>query len=923
MDFQHTEKLAVALVRPSFLPLLTEPHPESGTLILRDGTTALLRPAQPDDVDALEQFLTALSPDARQHRFFSQGMPSRDLIETWCDSSNPQQGLTLLVIRLHEGQPRLLATGTYAAREPQTAEVAFAVDDAFHGKGLGTLLFEHLALLAIRHGYTRLWAVTHPDNRAMREVFKESGYTLQESVEGAEIEVALSLLPTEATVTRHEIRDRLATIASLRPFFHPRSVAVIGASRDPKSIGYRLVEALVSNGFAGPVFPVNPLAQTIYGLPAFADVQAIPDAVDLAVIAVPCTAVLDVAEACAKKNVRALVVISAGFAETGPNGQLLQQQLLDLVRQHGLRMVGPNCFGVVNADPAVRLNATFTNHMPPSGHVAMSSQSGALGIAMLTSARHWQLGLSTFVSVGNKADVSVNDLLQYWEADPNTNVVLLYVESFGNPRRFARLARRVSQHKPIVVMKAGRTTAGGRAAGSHTAALMTRDAIVDALFHQTGVLRAETLEQFFALATGLSSQPLPAGRRVGILSNTGGPAILCADACELGGLTVPELSESTRQALKSILPAHAALNNPVDLIASATAEHYRQTIEVLVPAPELDALIVLYLAVHADDAEAIARGILGGLAATRQAGIRRKPVYLCWMVEGDPDRSFVVEGETFPAYALPEIPAQVFSKVAAYAEWRAQPPGHLLEFEDAHIPDARAICHKALATHRDAWLGVNDTHAVLAAAGLPLAPGGFAATADTAVALARRLGFPVAVKLASRHLVHKTEVGGVHLHLTTEAQVRLAFEAIHSRLNSLQQVHLMDGVTVQPMISGGVEVMAGMSHDPLFGPVLAFGLGGVYVEILRDTTLRITPLTDRDAHEMVRTIRGFPLLEGYRGHPPADIPALEELLLRLSQLVDQCPEIAELDLNPIIALPPGQGCRIVDARIRVQAPSGS
>ncbi len=906
-------------IRPLYLPPLQSDRVDAGSLILRDGTTATIRAAEAADVPALQEFLDRLSPEARRHRFFSATVPSADTVAGLCDSSNPRAQLTLIVFRMREGHLRIIAAGSYWAKNPQTAEVAMAVDDAFHGKGLGTLLLERLALPAIRHGFTQLWAVTHAENLAMREVFRESGWTAREAYEGDDIEVELSLIPTATTVTRAEVRERLATTASLRPFFQPRSIAIIGASRDPKRIGYRLLEAVTAFQFRGAVYPVNPKAPEIAGIRAYPSVSAIPDPVDLAVIAVPREAVSSVVDDCAAKGIRACVIISAGFAEVGQDGAARQHRLLEKVRQHGMRMIGPNCFGVLNTDPAVRLNATFTSSLfPPQGRVAMSSQSGAIGIAALAGARRFHLGISSFVSVGNKADVSTNDLLQYWEEDPATAVIVLYVESFGNPLRFARIARRVGRQKPIVAVKAGRTTSGHRAAGSHTAALAASDTAVDALFHQAGVIRADTLDEMLSLAGGLAAQPLPSGRRVGIITNAGGPAILCTDACEAGGLVVPEFSNGTRRALAEFLPAAAALSNPVDLIASATADQYAKAIATILATDEIDALIVLYMSVTLGDTADIAQGILAGIAQGREAGGKAKPVVLGWMAEGDVDRTFALPGETIPAYPLPETPALILGKAAAYAEWRQQPLGVVPDFDDVNLAEARAMCSAAVGQRGAGWLTTEETRQVLNAMRLPVQPGGLARTADAAAALATRTGYPVAVKLASHRIVHKTEIGGVRLNLADEQAVRTAFDAIKTRVAQSDQSDAMEGVLVQPMLTGGVEVMVGVTHDPLFGPLIAFGLGGIHVEILGDVQFRITPLTDRDAAEMVRGIKGYRLLTGYRGHPAADLEAIEEVLLRISRLVEEIPNITELDLNPIFALPPGQGCRIVDARIQVR-----
>ena len=902
--------------RPRYVPTPYQDAPHAGRLILRDGTTASIRVAQPSDREALSAFFERLSPESRRRRFSSVSLPQAELIACLCDNSNPKRALALVVTRLHEGEVRIVATASYAAMNEMTAEVAFAVDDAFQGKGIGTLLLERLALLAVQNGFTRFWAVTHADNRAMQDVFRESGFAVREKWDKGDLEVDLSVQPSAASVARLELRDRIATTASIRPFFNPRAVAVVGASRDPSSIGYRVLDALVSNGFQGAVYPVNPIAAQIRGLRAYPNVRELPDGVDLAVVTVPRDVVMSVVDDCAARGVRVLVVVTAGFAEVGAEGRALQQKLVERVRGHGMRMVGPNCLGLLNTDPAVRLNASFSPIFPPAGRVAMSSQSGALGLAILAAARRFQLGLSTFVSVGNKADVSGNDLLQYWEEDEATDVILLYLESFGNPRRFARIARRVSQRKPIVVLKSGRTKAGGRAAGSHTAALASSDVTVDALFQQTGVVRADTLEEMFDLALVLGNQPLPTGRRVGIITNAGGPGILGADACEAGGLTLPELSPETKARLTRFLPAAASMGNPVDMIASAAPEHYRQAVETVLASGEVDAVVVIYIPVGLAQTDAITKAVSDGVGAARSAGAGDRPVLLCWM-DDQGGRKLQLGQESVPSFAFPEAAARALSKVAAYADWRRRPVGVIPDFDDVDLTAVRRVCERALAERGQGWLSAQETMAVLQAVRLPVVPGGVATTKEQAVQLAQQIGFPVAVKLVSRQLVHKTEVGGVHLALADAAAVDRAFDDIRIRLEKRNQLEAMEGVLVQPMLSSGVEVMVGMTQDPLFGPVIAFGLGGIHVEILGDVCFRVTPLTDRDAAEMVRSIKGYRLLQGYRGHPAADIEAIEEVLLRVSRLVEELPEISELDLNPLFALGPGDGCRIVDARIQV------
>ncbi len=703
--------------------------------------------------------------------------------------------------------------------------------------------------------------------------------------------------------------------ASLRPLFEPRAVAVVGASRSPGNIGHRVLAAPLDAHFQGPVYPVNPRASVVRCLRAYPSVRALPEPVDLAIVCAPRDSVADVVGDCAAAGVKALVVITAGFAEIGSAGERLQAELLAAVRGANMRMVGPNCFGLLNTAKAFQLNATFAPINPPGGTVSMASQSGALGLAILATARHRGVGIAQFVSVGNQADVTSTDLLEYWENAPGTEVILLYVESFGDPRRFARIARRVSRRKPIVALKSGRSGAGARAAGSHTAALAASDVAVEALCRQTGIIRAERLEEMFDLAAALSTQPLPRGRRVGIITNAGGPAILAADACEAAGLVLPELSPAVQQQVAEYLPPTASVCNPIDMIASADANQYRRTVEAVLRSGEVDALIVICIPIGFSDLCEVASAV----EAARTAATDAPPMPLCaiWMTEdAEPPGP---SGQPIPVFHYPEAAAQVLGRLADYAEWRGQPVGSAAPVAALDAAAVQAICDRSVAETGGGWLSAVATRRLLAAAGFSLLPGGIALDADQAVALAEEVGYPVAIKLASRIILHKTEVGGVQLNLSGPEPVRTAFRKIAQELHDRGQAEALEGVIVQPMMSSGVELMVGMTHDRLFGPLIAFGLGGIHVEILKDVCFRITPLTEPDVQAMVRGIKGYRLLEGYRGHPSADVPAVTALLLRLSQLVEAVPAIEEVDFNPVMALPPGHGCRIIDARIRVAA----
>ena len=907
-------------MRTLFLPPTYQDSAESGRLILRDGSTAFIRLSEPGDRDTLREFFHRLSPVSKRRRFFSGADPAEALLARQCDSSDPRSQLTLIVNRIVEGASRIIATGSYVARDDTTAEVAFAVDDEFQGKGLGGLLLERLALFAARHGFVRFWALTRVENRLMLETFRQSGFPLHSKVEDECVEIDFTVAPSEDSVSRSEMRDRVFTTASLRPFFRPRSIAFIGASRDTSSMGRRILDALSAGGFHGPIYAVNPNTSRVGSLATYPSARQIPQGTDLAIVAIPRDEVLTAVDDCAAAGIRALVVITAGFAEADEDGRALQEKLLERVRGHGMRLVGPNSMGLLNTDPDVRLNASLFHSLPPHGGVAMSSPSGALGLAMLALARHRQLGVSTFINTGNKADVSGNDLLQYWQGDEATRVILLYVESFGNPRRFARIARGLSRSKPIVVVKAERSAASPEAARPGVAVLVARHDPVNALFRQTGVIRAETLDEMFDLAAALDSQPLPAGRRVAILSDGGGPGILCAGACRAARLSVAPLSDSRKEQLAVFLSPSTTIGNPLELAFPSPPDAYARAAETLLAAPEVDALIAIHTPVDSDGSAAILEAMSQGAAAGRAAGGAGKPILACLVASGGAGAPIALAGESIPTYAFPESAARVLGKMASYAEWRAGPQGIIPDFDDIDPASARKVCRGAIEERGAGWLSAEETRKVLEAMRLPVAPGGVARTAEQAVELARNIGFPVAVKLVSHRILYKSEKGAVHLNVGDEAAVRSAFETIRRCLEADRSLEAMEGVLVQPMFGSNVEVMVSMLEDPLFGPLIAFGLGGIHVEVIADVAVRVTPLTDRAAAAMVREIRGYPLLEGYRGHPAADVESIHDVLLRVSRLVEEVPDIAELELGPIFVGPPGEGCRIGGSRIRLALP---
>ena len=709
-------------------------------------------------------------------------------------------------------------------------------------------------------------------------------------------------------------REKAAAIASLSALLKPRSIAVIGASRRQGSIGNKLFHNILHQEFNGVVYPVNPNAEVVASVKAYPSVLDIPGEVDLAVVIVPTGIVHQVVEQCGQKGVRGIVVISSGFGESGAEGIDRQKRLLEIVRSYGMRLVGPNCMGIINTDPQVNMNATFSSVFPPVGNVALGTQSGALGLAILEYARSLNIGLSTFVSIGNRADVSSNDLLQYWEEDPATDVILLYLESFGNPRKFARIARSITPTKPVVAVKSGRTTAGSRAATSHTGALATAEVTSEALFTQAGVIRVDTLEELFDVANLLSHQPIPSGRRVAILTNGGGPGILTADACAARGLELSALSDKTLSELKRFLPPRASLTNPIDMTAEATAEEYSQALKILAQDNRIDIVIVIFIPPILTQPEAIADAIREIEPQFRQQGKTLVASFMGW--RGASIKLGWEEGYV-PCFTFPEATAVALAKACEYSEWLKRPKGIIPEMAGVDKQKAEQVVRAALEqrTARPSWLDATSVTGLLGAYGIHVVRSKSATTAEEAKKAAAEIGFPVTVKLLSSTIAHKTEVGGVILNLSSQSEVECAFTRIRDHLASIGRESEMQGVIVQEMISGGIEVIVGVTQDPSLGPLILFGMGGIYTEFFKDVTFRIHPLTDVDAREMVRSVKAYQLFEGWRGSKPSDIEALEELLLRVSAMVEDLPQIAELDLNPVKVLERNNGYVVVDARV--------
>ena len=700
-----------------------------------------------------------------------------------------------------------------------------------------------------------------------------------------------------------------ALLPSIEPIFRPRSVAVIGASRQRHSIGWDILDNLIRYEFQGQVFPVNPKAEVIHSLKCYPSVEAIPDPVDLAIIAVPKLVVAEQVEACGRKGVKGLVVITAGFKEVGDAGAAMEQRVLEIARRYGMRMVGPNCMGVINTDPGVRLQGSFSATTEPvAGNIAFSSQSGALGEAILALMSQLGLGLSMFVSLGNKADVSGNDVLELWEHDPRTRVILMYLESFGNPKRFVQIARRVTHRKPILAMKSGRTAAGARAAVSHTGSLAGADIAVESLLMQCGVLRAASIEEMFVFASAFATQPTPHGNRIAIVTNSGGPGILAADACVQLGLDVPALPETTQAKMRPLVAAEASVVNPVDMIASARGEQYEVCIRAVMEDPAIDAVITIFTSLESIDSMKVAEGIMRGAESFD------KPILVCFMgkVASKPAIERMKHAG-LPVYTFPEEAAQALGALVRYRQWLDRPEGRLATFGDFDRDRVEALFDTARSKGR-ADLTVAESLAVLQACGIPVAPWREANDPQGARDAATELGFPVVLKISSARVAHKSDVGGVRLDLIDGAAIEAAAADMIARVRPVDPEARL---VIQPMVAGGTEVIFGASADPKFGPLMMFGLGGIFVEILKDVTFRVHPISDVDAREMLEGIKGFPILRGARGHAPVDLGTLVETLQRLNQLLTEFPEIQEFDINPFLAGAARTTSAAVDGRFRI------
>jgi acetate---CoA ligase (ADP-forming) len=870
------------------------PNVDIADVILRDGRTLRLRSPNLEDRERLAAFVLSLSAESLSMRFHAAVRPRAELMDRYRAPDWTNRGA--LIAELSGGQgDRIVALGSYdRLRDPTAAEVAFAVSDDLQGVGVGTRLLEQLAARAAEHGIERLVFEILPSNTRMLAVVREAGFPVESRLGGGVIEISMQVASTAVSLSRRDARDHVGAAASLRTFLAPSSVAVYGASPRRGTVGGELFRNLREGGFGGRVYPVNRTGAPVGGVPAHTTLLGVQPPVDLAVICVPAVAVLAAATDALDAGVRSLCVVSAGFAEIGREGSERQDALLALVRARGARLMGPNCLGVASTEH--HLNATFAGQLLLRGSVGFASQSGALGLAVVEQARGRGLGLSAFVSLGNKADISSNDLLEYWEDDEATSVIALYLESFGNPSRFARIARRVARNKPVLALKGGSSAAGARAAASHTAALASSDAAADALFRQAGIQRARTLSEFLDAALILSTQPLPQGPRVAVVTNGGGLGILFADACAAEGLELSQPSQATRDRLRAVTPGEASLVNPIDLLGSASGATFAAVLPPLLDDPVVDAICVLFARPAFTTAIEVERAIDDAVAHAAS----EKPVVAVLLSGEAVDTAQALRHVT--TFASPEAAARALGIAARRAAWLRRPQGVEPALAGIDRPAARALVTDAVADAEEAWLDAGQSEQLLRAYGIRLARGIVAQTPSDAVEAAAAIGGPVAVKSAKPG-AHKTETGGVALDVRGPDAVRTA------------AARMGGAVLVQPMLEGE-ELIAGIFQDPTFGPLVAFGMGGVMAELLGATSIAIAPLTDIDAAELLAAGPVGRLVNGFRGRAPLDAAALIDLLHRLSAMVVDLPEIAELDLNPVLASP--AGCVAVDQRIRVR-----
>lgn len=862
------------------------------------GRIVRLRPIAPADLGGLIAMHAACTPADLRYRFFGTGRGVLGIEARRLAGLNAAgRGLALAI----EDDGALVAAASFEcfAEQPDRAEFGVLVAEPHRHRGLGTLLLEHLALAAGAGGVKELSGQILGGNHKMLRLARRLSPGVPMPYADGVVDVVMATDLDGGFAEDVAERERAAERLSLRPLLDPASVAVVGASRTGRGVGARVLNSIVEGGFKGPVYAVHPAEPSFAGARTIPSFDALPAPVDLVIVAVPAARAAEALRQAGEAGIRAAVVVTAGFAEAGHAAA--QEALVRVARAHDMRVVGPNCLGVVNTGPAVRLQASFAAEPPAPGGLALASQSGAVGIAALAHASRTGLGVHSFVSLGNKADVSGNDLLAYWYDDPACKAVALYLESFGNPRKFARLARAVARRKPVLAVKGGRSEPGRRAGLSHTAAAATSDVAVDSLFAQAGVIRCDTLEQLLDTARVLVDQPLPRGRRLGVVGNAGGVGVLAADAAAAAGLAVP--GDAARARLAAAVPSAAAATNPVDLGAGADPEAFAEAIAALGGSGEVDALVAVFAATGVSDVD-------GSLAAVADALDALPALPAAAVVMGLNEPPTALGARKVPVFAFPETAVAALGRAADYAAWRARPLGSRPDLPGIDRAEARAIVDRLLESG-DGWQSAIDAAAILACYDIQLTPAVRVSTTGEAAAAARALGYPVALKADDPRLVHKSDAGAVRLGLRDAREVRAAFAELSTMVKGCERA----SVVVQPMVKAGVELAAGIVHDPRFGSLVMLGLGGTATDLLDDKQFRLLPLTDTDAESMWCSLRSKPLLTGFRGSRPVDTGAITDLLERLGRLAEDLPEIAELDLNPV--MPVTYGVQAVDVKLRL------
>ncbi|MBM7787259.1 bifunctional acetate--CoA ligase family protein/GNAT family N-acetyltransferase [Tenggerimyces flavus] len=857
-------------------------------VVLRDGGTAVLRPIRSDDDDRLVAFYSRVSEQSKYLRFFAPypKLSRRDVDRFTQVDHIDRVGMILTVA------DEMIAVGRYDRVAEDEAEVAFLVEDSHQGRGVGSVLLEHLAQAARENGVRKFIAEVLPENRKMVTVFKDAGYNVSGGFEDGVVQFELEIEPTDTSIRVMTAREHRAEARSVERILTPSSVAVVGASRSRDKVGAAFVRNLVLGGFTGPVYAVNPTARAVAGVPAYGSLLDVPGEIDLAVVAVPAESVNEVVLEAAAKNVHALLVVSSGFAETGREGKKRQHELVRVAHAHGLRVVGPAALGVINTDPAYALNASLSPVVPARGKVGFFCQSGALGTVILQTVASRGLGLSTFVSAGNRADVSGNDLMQYWEEDAATDVVLLYLESVGNPRKFNRIARRLSVAKPVVAVRSGRFTQGVPLGHSVHAASVPQ-AAVDAMFAQAGVMLVDTLDQMLDVAQVLAYQPLPDGSRLGIVGNSDALGMLAADAAVETGMAV------ARQ--------------PAAFLSDVSAEDLERAVAEMVGDDGVDAVVVVYVSPLDVDGTEVAHAI------ARATADSVKPVVTTFLgTQGVPeplrrvDEQGVAVHGSVPSYASPDVAVRALAKVTRYAEWRARPRGRIPVYEDVDTERARAIIENVLTDHpKGTVLSESCMRELLACYGIDVWQTHPVSSVDEAVVVAEKLGWDVVLKGAAPHLRQRPDLADVWRNIAAEDEMRSAWTTLSATIGDPSEARFV----VQKMAGQGVPVVVACAEDPMFGPIVWFGLAGVATELLGDQAFRIPPLTDVDASNMVREVRAAPLLFGHSGGDHVDVGRIEDLLHRISRLAYDIPEVLSAELTPVLAGP--TEAAVLGAAVRV------